>query len=136
MTYPSTGGHDPSVPAGGTDRSDNPGPTIQGYGMSVPRAVYHAGDGYHAHRDRDETSTPVPVADRDRDDGLPDIPRYEGPTVADQPALVNPSVGNQGPVEQGMADVNPMGPAPHPGTVGPVSNRVVYPDTTQDIYPR
>jgi hypothetical protein len=45
--------------------------------------------------------------------------QYYGPTVTDQAPLVNPSAGNQGPVEQGMNDVNPQGTAPRPGTVGP-----------------
>lgn len=56
--------------------------------------------------------------------------QYYGPTVAEMAPLVNPSAGNQGPTEQGMNDVNPQGPAPRSGT-GPVSDRVVYPDTTQ-----
>jgi hypothetical protein len=118
MTYPSTGGHGPSVPAGGRDTSDNPGPTIEAMGIVVPRAVYHDGTGYQPHRDRDESPTSVPISDPDRDDGLPDIPRYEGPTVADQAALLNPSAGNQGPAEQGMTDINPQGsPNPQPGSV-------------------
>jgi hypothetical protein len=41
--------------------------------------------------------------------------QYYGPAVADQPALVNPSAGTQGPTEQGANDVNPQGPAPRPG---------------------
>jgi hypothetical protein len=40
-------------------------------------------------------------------------PQYYGPAAVEQAALVNPSAGNQGPVEQGMNDVNPQGPAPH-----------------------
>lgn len=55
--------------------------------------------------------------------------QYVGPDVPIQAALVNPSAGTQGPTESGMADVNPQGPAPRSGA-GPVSNRVVYPDTT------
>jgi hypothetical protein len=60
--------------------------------------------------------------------GMP--PQYAGPEVPEQAPLVNPSAGNQGPVESGMADVNPQGPAPHPGSVGPSSRGGVYPDTT------
>src|SRR5690242_9207314 len=57
--------------------------------------------------------------------------QYMGPAVADQPALVNPSAGTQGPVEMGMANVNPQGPAPRPGSTGPASRPGgVYPDTT------
>lgn len=56
---------------------------------------------------------------------------YRGPDVPMQAALVNPSAGNQGPVESGMADVNPQGPAPHPGSVPAPNTRQVYPDTTQ-----
>ncbi len=158
MTYPSTGGHDPSVPAGGTDTSDRFGPYITGSGegvatqpgyltstmqdgtypigpsaagIEIPRAVFHDGNGYVAHADvTADTANLPPTSDTDRDDGLPDVPRYEGPSVPDQPALVNPSAGMQGPVESGMTDINPQGPAPRPGT-GPVSDRVVYPDTTQ-----
>lgn len=72
-------------------------------------------------------------ADVDRDDGLPDVAAYEGPDVADQPALVNPSAGNTGPLEGGMDDINPQGPAPTPG-VGPYSDRQVFPDTTKDTH--
>lgn len=116
MTYPATS-HGPSIPAGGTDDAKSPGPHIEADGVSVPRAVYHDGTGYQAHRDRDEGATSIPNRDADNDDGLPDVPRYEGPAVADQPALVNPSAGNQGPAERGMTDVNPQGPAPVPGSV-------------------
>lgn len=113
MTYPATG-HGPSVPAGGVDDSNSPGPSITAMGITVPRAVYHDGAGYHPHGDRDDTATMVPTGDPDRDDGLPDVPRYEGPAVADQPALVNPSAGTQGPSGSG---VNPMGSSPVPGDV-------------------
>lgn len=119
MTYPSTGGHGPSVPAGGVDRSDSPAgaPTAGG----VPRAAYYDGSAYHAHRDRGTEDTSVPTSDPDRDDGLPDVPRYEGPSVPEQAPLVNPSAGTQGPSERGMTDVNPRGAAPHPGSTGPVN---------------
>lgn len=71
-------------------------------------------------------------ADVDRDDGLPDVARYEGPDVAVQDPLVNPSGGvGTGPVEQGMDDVNPQGQAPTPGS-GPFSDRQVFPDTSVD----
>jgi hypothetical protein len=58
-------------------------------------------------------------------------PEYDGPDVPMQAALVNPSYGNQGPVEQGPTDINPQGPAPHPGSTGPSNTRQVYPDTSQ-----
>lgn len=45
-------------------------------------------------------------------------PQYAGPDVPTQAPLVNPSAGNQGPVEQGMNDVNPQGPVPQPGSAG------------------
>lgn len=61
---------------------------------------------------------------------------YVGPDVSEQVPLINPSAGTQGPTEQGMANVNPQGPAPHPGSAGPASSRQVFPDTTQDVYPR
>lgn len=99
MTYPSTGGHDPDVPAGGTDM-DGAMLSPSNHGSDGPGVDY---------------STP---------------PQYYGPAAVEQAPLVNPSAGTQGPVEQGMADVNPQGPAPRSGT-GPVSDRVVYPDTTQ-----
>lgn len=100
MTYPSTGGHDPDVPAGGTD--------MDGAMLSTAN---HPSDGPGVNY-----STP---------------PQYIGPDVPGQPALVNPSGGNQGPTESGMDDVNPQGPAPQPGSTGPVNNRTVYPDTTK-----
>lgn len=99
MTYPNPMGHDPDVPAGGTDTDG---------AVLSPRN--HPADGPGV-----DYSTPS---------------QYYGPAVPDQPALVNPSAGTQGPTEQGMNDVNPQGPAPRAGT-GPVSDRVVYPDTTQ-----
>jgi hypothetical protein len=104
MTYPSTGGHDPDVPAGGIDTDG-----------AMFSQTNHPSDGPGVNY-----GTPA---------------QYAGPAVPDQAALVNPSAGDQGPVEQGMADVNPQGPAPRPGS-GPVSDRQVYPDTTQDVYPR
>lgn len=57
--------------------------------------------------------------------------QYYGPDVPAQAPLVNPSGGTQGPVEQGMDDVNPQGPAPHPGSVPATNTRQVYPDTSQ-----
>lgn len=139
MTYPDVGSRGPSVAAGDTDTSDAPAgaPSVESGGISVPRAVFHTGAGYVAHSDMTGASTNAPAThDTDGDDGLPDIPRYEGPAVSDAdnalPApMVNPSAGNQGPQESGMTDINPQGVAPHPGTVGPVSDRVVFPDTTQ-----
>lgn len=87
MTYPSTGGHDPDVPAGGTD--------IDGLMFSPSN---HPSDG-----PGENYGTP---------------PQYVGPKVAEQAPLVNPSRGDQGPVESGMADVNPQGsPHPMPGAV-------------------
>jgi hypothetical protein len=138
MTYPSVGNEGPSVPAGGRDASDDFGPTIVGdNGIEVPRAVFHTDSGYVVHTEATaDTAGGPPMRDSDGDDRLPDVPRYEGPAVAEQAPLINPSAGDQGPAEQGMADVNPQGPAPAPGTVGPTSDRVVYPDTTQDVYPR
>lgn len=60
--------------------------------------------------------------------GLPHVPHYGGPQVGDQPALVNPSVGDQGAPGGG---VNPMGPAPVIGqSATTVSTRQVYPDTS------
>lgn len=146
MTYPDTHGHDPSVPAGGTDTSDEFGPYISGSGttpaplkgypgydttsatyppgpssagINVPRAVFHTGTGYAVHGDLTaDSSNGPPTADRDGDDGLPDVPRYEGPDVPLQAPLINPSAGNQGPVESGMTDINPQGsPNPMPGAV-------------------
>jgi hypothetical protein len=99
MTYPATGGHDPDVPAGGTDTD----------------GVMFASSNHPTDGPGVDYSTPS---------------QYYGPTVPAQPALVNPSAGDVGPVESGMTDVNPQGPAPRAGT-GPVSDRVVYPDTTQ-----
>jgi hypothetical protein len=155
----------PNVPAGGTDTSDRYGPTVSGggdnpatqpgyltattgdatyptgpsaAGIEVPRAVFHNDAGgyvVHSQMTADSSNAP-PVTDRDGDDGLPDIPRYEGPSVADQAAVVNPSAGTQGPTEQGLADVNPTGPTFGPGDVPASDTRQVYPDTTQDTYPR
>jgi hypothetical protein len=166
MTYPGVGDNGPSVGAGGRDESDAVGPmivgagdgpaTLQAYppaaattdasyppgpsaaGIVVPRAVFHDDQGaYVVHGEMTaDSSNPPPVADRDHDAELPDIPRYEGPQVPDQPALVNPSAGTQGPAEQGMTDVNPQGRTFAPGDLPPAENRVVYPDTTQDVYPR
>jgi hypothetical protein len=112
MTYPSVGNEGPSVPAGGRDASDDFGPTIVGdNGIEVPRAVFHTDSGYVVHTEATaDTAGGPPMRDSDGDDRLPDVPRYEGPAVAEQ--------------------------APAPGTVGPTSDRVVYPDTTQDVYPR
>lgn len=66
--------------------------------------------------------------------GLPHAPHYGGPSVPDQAADVNPSAGDQGPIEAGMNDVNPQGPAPSGGS-GPFSDRQVFPDTSQG-YPK
>lgn len=111
--------------------------------ISVPRAVFHddAG-GYVAHSDMTaDSSNPPNTTDHDGDDGLPDIPRYEGPAVSDAdntlPApMLNPSAGNQGPNEEGMTDINPVGPTFGPGALPPSRLAQVVPDTTQDIYPR
>lgn len=84
MTYPSTGGHDPSVAAGAADTSGVP--------LSPSN---HPADGPGVNY------------------GTP--PQYYGPNVPNQAPLVNPSAGTQGPVEQGMNDVNPQGAAPTPG---------------------
>lgn len=169
MTYPSVGDNGPSVGAGERDTSDSVGPTIVGAGegpatlpayppsagegvstyppgpsaagIVVPRAVFHDDQGgYVVHGEMTaDSSNPPPTADRDGDDGLPDIPRYEGPEVPGPGpgnALINPSAGNVGETEQGLADVNPAGPVFAPGDVPAASDRVVYPDTTQDTYPR
>jgi hypothetical protein len=107
-----------NVPAGGKDRSDAFGPTVVGVdGIEVPRAVMHGSGGYQTHASMTGDTTVAPaLRDTDGDDGLPDLPRYEGPSVSDQPALLNPSAGTQGPAGGG---VNPMGESPVPGTQGP-----------------
>ena len=161
-----------NVPAGGRDTSDDFGPTITGSGLrpavipgyptdvatgdqsysptqgdtiTVPRAVFHDADGgYVIHSEvTADTSNPPNVTDHDGDDGLPDVPRYEGPLMGDVdshnalPApMVNPSAGNQGPTEQGMDDVNPTGQTFAPGDMPPNPLAQVVPDTTQDTYPR
>ena len=162
-----------NVPAGGEDTSDRFGPyitgggdvpaTIPGYppnvattdptypagpsaaGISVPRAVFHDDRGqYVVHSDMTaDSSNPPNVTDHDGDDGLPDVPRYEGPDMGDVdsrnvlPApMVNPSAGNQAGVEQGLANVNPVGPTFAPGDLPPSRLAQVVPDTTKDLYPR
>ena len=106
MTYPSTMGHDPDVPAGGVDTD----------GVMLSPAD-HPADGPGVNY-----RTP---------------PEYVGPDVPAQDPLVNPSVGNQGPTGGG---VNPRGPDVYNPGMTPdsiASNRgQVYPDTTQDIFPR
>lgn len=122
-----------NTPAGERDTSDAFGPTVVGVdGIEVPRAVFHSSDGYVVHGEMTgDTVSPPPLRDTDSDDGLPDVPRYEGPQVADQVAVVNPSAGDTGPLESGMADVNPQGPAPVIGnSATATSTRQVYPDTT------
>lgn len=83
MTYPSTGGHDPDVPAGGMDTDGI---------MMAPSN--HPSDGPGVNY-----GTPA---------------QYVGPDVPNQPALVNPSAGDQGPSGGG---VNPMGATVSPGFV-------------------
>lgn len=127
------------------DQSYSP-TAAQGGDITVPRAVFHDDrGGYVAHSDMTaDSSNPPNVTDHDGDDGLPDVPRYEGPDMGDVdshnalPApMVNPSAGNQGPQEQGMADVNPQGPAPVIGnSVTAQQPLQVLPDTTVDNYPR
>lgn len=124
-----------NVPAGARDTSDAFGPTLTGAeGIEVPRAVFHNDQGgYVVHTAMTgDSSNPPPVADRDHDAELPDIPRYEGPSVPDQPALINPSAGMSSGAGGG---VNPIGAQPQPGDLGPYSDRQVYPDTTQG-FPR
>jgi hypothetical protein len=53
--------------------------------------------------------------------------RYGKVEVPDQPALINPSAGDIGPPGGG---VNPVGEQVAPGSMGPVSTRQVYPDTS------
>jgi len=89
VTYPSTGGNDPSVAADGVDTSG-----------AMLSSRNHPADGPGVNY------------------GTP--PEYAGPKVRDQAPLVNPSAGDQGPVEVGANDVNPQGPAPHAGS-GPAS---------------
>lgn len=122
-----------NVPAGERDKSDAFGPSIVGVdGITVPRAVFHSADGYVVHGEMTgDTVSPPPLYDTDGDDGLPDVPRYEGPAVADQPAVVNPSAADTGPLESGMTDVNPIGPTFQPGDVPPSRLVQVYPDTTK-----
>lgn len=102
--------------------------------MDVPSAGFSNDQGnWTTHRGATgDTSNPPPTADRDGDDGLPDMPMYEGPQVSDQPALINPSAGVQGPHEQGPTDINPVGLVERPGDV-PVSRFAqVFPSTTID----
>lgn len=161
-----------NVPAGGEDTSDKFGPYISGSGqrpivipgypsdvatgdqsysptgsdatISVPRAVFHDDQGgYVVHSEMTaDSSNPPNITDHDGDDGLPDVPRYEGPDMGDVdshnvlPApMLNPSAGTQGPAESGMTDINPVGPYPTPG-VAPADRPQVVPDTTVDNYPR
>src|SRR5947207_429323 len=102
-----------NVPAGGEDTSDKFGPYITGSGqrpavipgypsdvatgdqsysptaadgsISVPRAVFADDAGaYVVHTQMTaDSSNPPNVTDHDGDDGLPDVPRYEGPAVSD-----------------------------------------------------
>jgi hypothetical protein len=127
-------GYPPNV--GTTDPTYPAGPSAAG--ISVPRAVMYSADGYvpHASMTADDPVHGPPITDTDGDDGLPNVPRYEGPPVSDAnnalPApLVNPSAGNQGPAERGMSDVNPLGaPVVSPGDVPPSRFAQVVPDTT------
>jgi hypothetical protein len=112
--------------------------------ITVPRAVFHDDQGrtvVHGEMTADSSNGPN-ITDHDGDDGLPDVPRYEGPLMGDTdshnvlPApMLNPSAGVQGPTENGMDDINPTGPLPTPGVGAPDRPQVV-PDTTQDTYPR
>lgn len=119
-----------NVPAGDRDTSDAFGPSVTGVdGITVPLAVFHNDQGgYVAHGAMTgDSSNPPPTADRDGDDGLPDIPRYEGPSVTEQAPLINPSSGDSSPAGGG---VNPLGPTNSPGSTGPYSTAQVFPDTT------
>ncbi len=126
------------TPAGDRDTSDGVGPSLTGVdGIVVPRAVMYGEGGFQSHRTATgDTVTAPPLRDRDGDGGLPDHPRYEGPSVADQAPIVNPSAGVTGPAEQGPTDINPTGPVPTLGSSTAPSARQAYPDTTKDSYPR
>lgn len=100
MTYPDPMGHGPDDGAGAVD--DKAG------GLdSIPPSG-------HADLSPDNVMA-IPLVDYDGDDGLPDVARYEGPSVPLQEPLINPSAGDQGP--PGVS-LNPQGsPDPHPGSV-------------------